>query len=70
MMTVDLVAHNSTRNTVACLVCSQTAGTAAAVAAAQEAGPLDVNAQHLREMLLSDGAVLDPRPDPFADART
>jgi hypothetical protein len=70
MMTVDLVAHNSTRNTVCCLICGQAAGTAAAVAAAQDVRPSEVDAQCLREMLQHDGALLGPSPDPLADART
>lgn len=66
MMTVDLVAHNSTRNTVCCLICGQAAGTAAAVAATQGVAPVEVDVQRLRETLLRDGVLLEPRPDPIA----
>jgi hypothetical protein len=65
MMTVDLVAHNSTRNTVCCLACGQAAGTAAALAAAAGQSPRDVSAQALREQLLADGVLLSPRADPL-----
>ena len=65
MMSVDLVAHNSTRNTVCCLACGQAAGTAAAIAAEREVCPREVDVQALREQLLSDGVLLAPRPDPL-----
>jgi len=65
MMTVDLVAHNSTRNTVCCLICGQAAGTAAAMAAASGVAPSEVNAQELRQKLEAGGALLAPRPDPL-----
>lgn len=65
MMSVDLVAHNSTRNTVCCLACGQAAGTAAAIAAEREVWPREVDVQALREQLLSDGVLLAPRPDPL-----
>ncbi len=64
-MSVDLVAHNSTRNTVCCLACGQAAGTAAAMAAEREVWPREVDVQALREQLLSDGVLLAPRPDPL-----
>jgi hypothetical protein len=67
MMTVDLVAHNSTRNTVCCLICGQAAGTAAAMAAKSGAKPIDVDVQKLRGQLSSDGVLLTPRPDPIRD---
>jgi hypothetical protein len=63
MMTVDLVAHNSTRNTVCCLLCGQAAGTAAAMAAAAEVAPADLHAETLRRKLAADGALLEPRED-------
>ena len=66
MMSVDLVAHNSTRNTACCLACGQAAGTAAAMAARRRSTPEEVDIQALREQLLSDGALLTPRPDPMA----
>jgi len=64
MMSVELVAHNSTRNTVCCLVCGQAAGTAAAMATTQDVAPRDVDAHSLREVLLRDGVLLEARPDP------
>jgi len=63
MMTVDLVAHNSTRNTACCLACGQAAGTAAAMAAAQDGRPGDVDAGALRDRLAADGALLTPVPE-------
>ena len=63
MMTVEYVAHNSTRNTACCLVCGQAAGTAAAIAAEEETTPAEVDAQQLRERLLQGGAILQPQPD-------
>jgi hypothetical protein len=65
MMTVDLPAHNSTRNTVCCLLCGQAAGTAAAMAAAKKISPREVDAQELRQQLKTDGVLLSPRPDPM-----
>jgi hypothetical protein len=63
MMTVDLVAHNSTRNTVCCLICGQAAGTAAAMAAAKNVTPREVNVQALRQKLASDGVLLEAKED-------
>ena len=63
MMTVDTVAHNSTRNTVCCLVCGQAAGTAAALAAAGGGTTAGVDVGELRQRLLADGALLEPRPE-------
>lgn len=60
MMTVDLVAHNSTRNTVCCLICGQAAGTAAALAARADCTAREVDAGRLREVLRGAGAVLEP----------
>jgi hypothetical protein len=65
MMTVETVAHNSTRNTVCCLICGQAAGTAAAMAAANGSAPREVDAAALRERLRQAGALLAPRPDPL-----
>jgi len=65
MMTVDLVAHNSTRNTVCCLICGQAAGTAAGMAAGGDVGPREVDAERLRGQLVNDGALLQPRPEPL-----
>jgi hypothetical protein len=63
MMSVDLVAHNSTRNTVCCLICGQAAGAAAWMAAEQGVAPGDVDAEGLREALAEAGALLEPRAD-------
>ncbi len=68
MMSVDLVAHNSTRNTVCCLICGQAAGTAAALAARRGIPAADVRAPELREMLRRHGALLEPVPDPLPPA--
>jgi hypothetical protein len=65
MMTMETVAHNSTRNTVCCLICGQAAGTAAAMAAANGSAPREVDAAALRERLRQAGALLAPRPDPL-----
>jgi len=69
MMTVDLVAHNSTRNTVCCLVCGQAAGTAAALAAAKGAAPADVDLRELCDRLLKDRVLLAPRTEPLQRTR-
>jgi hypothetical protein len=63
MMTVELVAHNSTRNTVCCMVCGQAAGTAAAMAAAGRCATRQVDAGQLRQRLREAGAVLEPLPE-------
>ena len=68
MMTVDLVAHNSTRNTVCCLACGQAAGTAAAMAARRGRPPDEVDVAELRSSLGAAGVLLAPRPDPLGDA--
>ena len=65
MMTVDLVAHNSTRNTVCCLACGQAAGTAAALAARNDLAPSQVDVGELRGTLAAAGVLLTPRPDPL-----
>jgi hypothetical protein len=65
MMTVDLPAHNSTRNTVCCLVCGQAAGTAAALAAARKIGPEALDVEALRARLQADGVLLAPEPAPL-----
>jgi hypothetical protein len=64
MMTVELVAHNSTRNTVCCLACGQAAGTAAAMAAAASGATREVDVGALQDALRAAGALLRPRPDP------
>ncbi len=66
MMTVDLVAHNSTRNTVCCLACGQAAGTGAALAAQQDTAPAALNSETVQRTLSEQGALLEPRPDPLS----
>lgn len=65
MMTVDLVAHNSTRNTVCCLACGQAAGAAAALAAQGNVTPPQVDVEQLQTILRQQGALLAPKPDPL-----
>lgn len=65
MMTVELVAHNSTRNTTCCLLCGQAAGTAAAMAAKNGIRPAEVDVEQLRRQLSDDGVLLAPHPDPL-----
>ncbi|MEI7832054.1 MAG: FAD-dependent oxidoreductase [bacterium] len=65
MMTEELVAHNSTRNTVCCLACGQAAGTAAALAIAAGCAPAAVDIGLLRDRLSRDGALLMPKDDPL-----
>ncbi len=65
MMTVDTPAHNSTRNTVCCLVCGQAAGTAAALAASRGSAPQALDVEALRARLRQDGVLLDPEPAPL-----
>ncbi len=63
MISVDLVAHNSTRNTVCCLICGEAAGTAAAMAAAIGREPRELDPQAVREALRQGGALLEPAPE-------
>jgi hypothetical protein len=65
MMTREMVAHNSTRNTVCCLVCGQAAGTAAAMAAKAGIGTAEVDVEALRDALRKAGALLEGREDPL-----
>ncbi len=65
MMTVDTVAHNSTRNTVCCLVAGQAAGTAAAMAVRAGVAPAQLDVEALRRSLAEAGALLAPEPDPL-----
>ena len=67
MMTVDLVAHNSTRNTTCCLICGHAAGVAAAMAAKAGKAPLEINVEQLREHLTHGGALLEPEDEPLED---
>jgi len=63
MMSVDYVAHNSTRNTACCLVCGQAAGTAAALAAKAGRGTREVEVEALQGRLRAAEALLEPRLD-------
>jgi hypothetical protein len=62
MMTVELVAHNSTRNTMISMVCGQAAGTAAALAAQRGCATRQVPLNELRDRLRGAGVLLDPQP--------
>ncbi len=62
MMTIDWIGHSSTRNTVACLVAGQAAGTAAAMAVQAGCSASEVDTGQLRDRLLADGVILDPQP--------
>ncbi len=64
MMSVELVAHNSTRNTACCLVCGQAAGTAAGLAAQQSKAAREVDIGELQASLRKEGALLEPVADP------
>jgi hypothetical protein len=58
MMTVDNVAHNSTRNTVCCLICGQAAGTAAAIASRRGLAPAAIDVSELQDSLSKAGALI------------
>ncbi|MFB3880609.1 MAG: FAD-dependent oxidoreductase [Armatimonadota bacterium] len=64
MMSVETVAHNSTRNTACCLVCGQAAGTAAAMAARGGKTSRQVDIGELQAKLKAAGALLEPKPEP------
>jgi hypothetical protein len=65
MMTLDLVAHNSTRNTVCALICGQAAGTAAALAVRSSQSPRQLSIPALQDSLRAAGALLTPLLDPL-----
>jgi hypothetical protein len=65
MMSVDTVAHNSTRNTVCCLLCGEAAGTAAALAAGSGVANREIDVSSLQEALRKGGALLDPVAEPL-----
>ncbi|NQT20680.1 MAG: FAD-dependent oxidoreductase [Planctomycetes bacterium] len=65
MMTVDTVAHNSTRNTTCCLICGHAAGAAAAMAPRAGKAPSEVDAEELRQHLIKGGALLEPKDEPL-----
>ncbi|NLD73293.1 MAG: FAD-dependent oxidoreductase [Chloroflexi bacterium] len=60
MMTVELVAHNSTRNTVCCMICGQAAGTAAALAVHAGVTPREVDVEALQARLRAADVLLEP----------
>ena len=64
MMSVEYVAHNSTRNTACCLVCGEAAGTAAALAARSGRSAREVDIGELQDQLRAAGVLLEPKPDP------
>jgi hypothetical protein len=59
MITSDHEAHMSTRNTVACMLMGQAAGTAAALSARQRTTPRDLDPAVLRDHLRRDGVYLE-----------
>jgi hypothetical protein len=65
MISVDLSAHNSTRNTAACFVQGQAAGAAAALASQREIAPYKVDVEQLQKELSGQGVLLKPVPDPI-----
>ena len=65
MITVDLAAHNSTRNTVACMLQGQAAGTAAALVAGRVVSPSEIDVEQLQERLSGQDVLLNPVPDPL-----
>jgi len=65
MLSVDLAAHNSTRNTVACMVQGQAAGTAAALAAKNGVAPAEIDVEQLQIALADQKVLLKPVPDPL-----
>ncbi len=58
-ISVDHVAHSSTRIQGTCMLTGQAAGTAAALAAKEGVYPADLPTKSLREKLISDGVFLD-----------
>lgn len=59
MITANHDAHMSTRNTVACMVMGQGAGTAAALAAGGKTTPRELDPDILRDQLRRDGVYLE-----------
>jgi len=57
-VTVDIVAHMSTRNTVACMIMGQAAGVAAAMCADRNCGSRDLPYADLRQALLDQQVIL------------
>jgi hypothetical protein len=65
MMSVDWIAHSSTRNTVACLIGGQGAGTGAALAARNHVANSEVDIEELQTTLRQAGVLLEPQLDPL-----
>lgn len=58
-ISVDHVAHASTRIQGTCIMTGQAVGTAAALSLKQNIGPADIDVKYLRETLINDGVYLD-----------
>jgi hypothetical protein len=65
MMSVDWIAHSSTRNTVACMIGGQGAGTGAALAARRRVANSQVDIEELQSHLSRSGVLLDVQPEPL-----
>jgi len=66
MMSVDWIAHSSTRNTIACMIGGQAAGTAAAMTAAGPGSSTrEIDVEQLQAQLRKDGVLLEPQPEPL-----
>jgi hypothetical protein len=65
MLTVELAAHSSSRNTVACMVQGQAAGTAAALAVKNGGSLIDLDVEQLQEVLSNQRVLLKPVADPL-----
>ncbi len=64
MMSVDWIAHSSTRNTVACMIGGQAAGTGAALAAKGGIANHEVDVEEVQNLLLKAGVLLEVRREP------
>lgn len=58
MITANMLAHQSSRQTTNCMARGETAGTAAALAAARSVAPRDLDIDLLQETLLSNDVIL------------
>jgi len=59
MISLDFIVHNSTRNTVCCMVQGQAAGTAAALCVLENIEPSKLSSKLLRERLAKDGVYFE-----------
>lgn len=59
MVSLDFVVHNSTRNTVCCMVQGQAAGTAAALCVLENTEPQKLPSKLLRDKLAKDGVYFE-----------